>query len=106
MSKLLWKQQEVGEYTGPGRPTPTRLLLKHPYDIKLREMVQGKPVKREKLNLLTGFSNWCPCGKTGLTNKEFKRHISLEHDGYALPNSILNRPPWVDWVDFYTKKVK
>ena len=64
------------------------------------------PVKREKLNLLTGFLNLVPVGKTGLTNKEFKRHISLEHDGYALPNSILNRPPWVDWVDFYSDEAE
>ena len=76
VSKLIWKQQEVGEYTGPGRLTPARLLLKHPYDIRLTEVILRNSIKI-KLNLLTGFSNLCPCGKTGLTNKEFKCHISF-----------------------------
>ena len=33
VSKLMWKHQEVGEYTRPGRPIPIRLILKHLYDI-------------------------------------------------------------------------
>ena len=55
VSKLVWKHQELGEYAG--RPAPIRLLLKHQYDIRLTKVVLRKPVKREKLNLLTGFSN-------------------------------------------------
>ena len=106
VSKLLWKNQEVGEYKDPGRPTPTRLLLKHPFDIRLTEVVLRKPVPKQKLKLLIGFSNWCPGGKTCLTNKEFLRHISIEHDEYALPNIILNRPPWVNWVDFYSDETE
>ena len=41
VSKLMWKHQEVGEYTGPDRPSPIRLLLKHLYDIRFREVVWG-----------------------------------------------------------------
>jgi len=69
-------------------------------------VVLRNPVKREKLNLLTGFTNWYHCGKIGITNKEFKRHISLEYGGYALPNSILNKPPLVDWMDFYSDEAE
>ena len=84
----------------------SKFTLKHPYDIRLTEVILMKPIKREKLKLLRDFSNWCPCGKTGLTNKEFKCHIFMEHDGYELPNSILNRPPWVDLVDFYSDEAE
>jgi hypothetical protein len=106
ISKLLWKNQEVGECAGSGLPTPTRLLLKHSFDIRLTKVVLRKPVPKQKLKLLIGFSNWCLYGKTGLDNKEFLRHISIEHDDYALPNIVLNREPWVDWVDFYSDEAE
>jgi hypothetical protein len=59
-----------------------------------------------KLKLLKGFSNWCFCGQTSLTDKEFRRHIKTEHNGMALPISILNRPPWIDWVDFFSDEAE
>ena len=105
MSKPMWNQQEVGEYAGPGRTTPTKLLLKHPYDIRLTEVVLRNPVKSEKLNLLTGFSNCCPCGKTGLTNKEFKRHSSWNMTDMHYPTvSYIGRFWLIGWISTLTKR--
>ena len=103
---LFWKDQEVGIYTGPGIPTPTKKLLKHPEDYKLTEVVVRKGIPIEKLKLLKGFTNWCMCGRTGLTGEQFKRHIFLEHKGIAPPSSVLNRPFYVDWVDFFSDEAE
>ena len=100
--KLNWKNKEIGEYNKPGTPIPFRKLLPHPNDIQITEVVVKKGIPIGKLKLLKGFSNWCFCGQTGLTNKEFLRHIKVEHNGMALPTSVLNRPPWINWVDFYS----
>ena len=104
--KLNWKNKEIGEYNKPGTPIPFRKLLPHPDDIKLTEVVVKKGIPIGKLKLLKGFSNWCFCGQTGLTNKEFLRHIKVEHNGMALPTSVLNRPPWIDWVDFFSDEAE
>ena len=50
---------------------PFRKLLPHQDDIKLAEVVVKKGIPIGKLKLLKGFSNWCSCGQTGLTDKEF-----------------------------------
>ena len=34
--------------------------------------------------------------ETGI--KKYIKHVNEIHSGIALPNSFLNRPPWIDWV--------
>ena len=104
--KLNLKNKEIGEYNKPGTPIPFRKLLPHQEDIQITEVVVKKGIPIGKLKLLKGFSNWCFCGQTGLTNKEFLRHIKVEHNGMALPTSVLNRPHWIDLVDFFSYKAE
>ena len=42
------------------------------------------------------------CGKTDLPKSKFIKHVRDIHDGIALPNSYLNRPPWIDRIFFYS----
>ena len=104
VSKLICKHQEVGEYTGPGLPTPIRLLLKLPYDVKLTEVVLRKPVQRETQSANRLFKLMPLWKNRPNITKEFNRHISLEHDGYALPNNILNSHLGLTgWISTLTK---
>ena len=33
-------------------------------------------------------------------------HVNEIHSGIALPNSFLNRPPWIDWIFFYSDEAE
>ena len=67
--KLNWKNNEIGEYNKPGTPIPFRKLLPHPDYIKFTEVVVMKEIPIRKHILLKGFSNWCFCRQTSLTDK-------------------------------------
>ena len=107
--KVFWKGEEVGEYVGPGKPTQFhnyKYILHSTQKVKLTEVTVRKAIPLEKLLLLEGFSNWCGCGETGMNKHQYIKHIKDYHDGIALPSSILNRPPWVDWVFFYSDEAE
>ena len=59
-----------------------------------------KATSIRKLKLIHGFTNWCTFGKTDLPKTKFIKHVRDIHDGIALPNSYLNRPPWIDRIFF------
>ena len=103
--KLNWKNKEIGEYNKPGTPIRFRKLLPYSDDIKFTEVVK-KGIPIEKLKLLKGFSNWCFCAQTGLADKEFRRYITNEHNGMALLTIVLNRPPWIERVDFFSDEAE
>ena len=48
----------------------------------------------------------CACGKTDLPKSKFIKHVRDIHDGIALPNSYLNRPPWIDHIFFYSDEAE
>ena len=38
--------------------------------------------------------------------REFIQHIYNIHNGIALPSSYINRPPWIDLIQFYTDEAE
>ena len=60
----------------------------------------------EKPKLFKGFTNWRGCGKINMGKREFIQHIYNTHNGIALPSSFINRPPWVDYIHFYTEEAE
>ena len=107
---VLWKDQMVGKYIGPKKPTDIKKTLHHfesfKYNIKHVEVTVRKSIPIENLKLIEGFSNWCGCGTTGLGNKSFIKHVKDKHNGIVLSSSILNRPPWIDFIFFYTDEAE
>ena len=107
--KVYWKNHEVGEYIGPGAPKQFKSfneIQPNSTDIRFVETGIKKSTPIIKLKLFNGFSNWCACGETGLTKKKYIKHVNEIHSGIALPNSFLNRPPWIDWVFFYSDEAE
>ena len=44
--------------------------------------------------------------KSGLKKKDFLNHVKTIHNGIALPKSYLNRPPWYEWIFFYSDEAE
>ena len=59
----------------------------------------------KSLNLYKGLSNWCLCGAIDLSAKDFISHCLVHHQGIAMKNSQLNRPPWMDWVEYDDEEI-
>ena len=72
--KVYWKNQEVGEYIGPGASKQFKSFNEiQPNSTDLRCAVGiKKSTPIIKLNLFNRFSNWCVCGETELTKKIHK----------------------------------
>ena len=75
------------------------------FEIEQINRLLEKAVPLKSLNLYKGLSNWCPYGEINLSAKDFIDH----NQGIAMKNSQINRPPWMDWVeydDFYNKTIQ
>ena len=53
-----------------------------------------------KLKEYQGFINWLACGDIALNKKEYIKHVKQIYNGIAIPKSLLNRPPLVDYLFF------
>ena len=60
---------------------------------------KASPVK--SLQLYKGLSNWCSCGEIDMSSRDFTGHCLDHHRGIAPKDSQLNKPPWMDWVQYY-----
>ena len=99
--KLYWNEIQVGEYTGPGASKQFKEFLNDTINWKFIDATLRKATPIEKLKKYEGFTNWCACGATTLDKNAYIKHVKQIHNGIALPKSITNRPPWVDYVFFY-----
>ena len=103
--KVYWKDQEVGEYYGPGTPRQissfNETLLGSP-DIRFVDAGIAKPKHLKELKLINGLSNRCGCGESSLTKKAFIKHVQNAHQGITLPETYVNQPPWAYWIFFYS----
>ena len=98
---LQWKGNTIGEYQGPGLIGPIlEKFRRNLFDLDQinRLLEKAGPVK--SLNLYRGMSNWCPCGEIDMNSRDFIGHCMDHHRGIAMRNSQLNRPPWIDWVEY------
>ena len=100
--KVIWQNQQVGEYTGPGKPTPFEKLEHESINLKFIDSSLKRGTPFEKLKLFDGLANTCACGESGLKKGAFIKHIKEYHNGIALPVSQTNQPPWYDWIFFYS----
>ena len=53
-----------------------------------------------------GLPTGAPVALLHSIKKTYIKHVKQIHNGIALPKSILNRPPWVDYVFFYSDEVE
>ena len=53
-----------------------------------------------KLKEYQGLINWLACGDIALNKKEYIKHVKQIYNCTALPKSLLNRPPLVDYLFF------
>ena len=104
--KMYWNETQVGEYTGPGAPKQFKEFLNDSINWKFIDATLRRATPIEKLKKYEGFTNWCACGDITLNKNEYIKHVKQIHNGIALPKSILNRPPWVDYVFFYSDEAE
>ena len=104
--KVIWNNTQVGEYFGPGKPTPFEKLEHDPINYKFIDATLKTATPYERLKLFDGLSNTCACGVYGLKKKDFLNHVKTIHNGIALPKSYLNRPPWYEWIFFYSDEAE
>ena len=98
---LTWNGKSIGRYTGPGLLGPTiDKFRSNRFELEQINRLLEKAVPVKSLNLYKGLSNWCPCGAIDLSAKYFISHCLDHHRGIAMKNSQLNRPPWMDWVEY------
>ena len=103
---LQWKGKTVGEYIGPGLIGPTLNNFRHNlFDLEQIQRLVEKATPAKSLNLYKGYSNCCACGAIDLSSREFISHCMDHHRGLAMKNCQLNRPPWVDWVNYEDDEV-
>ena len=98
---MQWKGNTIGEYQGPGLIGPIlEKFRRNLFDLDQinRLLEKAGPVK--SLNLYRGMSNWCPCREIDMNSRDFISHCMDHHRGIAMRNSQLNRPPWIDWVEY------
>ena len=107
--KVFNKEIEVGVYIGPGTPKQFQSYNEiQPCSTNKRfvEACVRKATPVEKIRLFKGYTNWCGCGKINMGKREFIQHIYNIHNGIALPSSYINRPPWIDLIQFYTDEAE
>ena len=103
---LQWKGKTIGEYIGPGLIGPTINKFRHNlFDLEQIQRLVEKAIPAKSLNLYSGLSNWCACGEIDLSTKDFIGHCMDHHRGLAMKNSQLNRPPWIDWVNYEDDRI-
>ena len=77
--KVYWKDQEVGEYYGPGTPRQfssfNETLLGSP-DVRFVDAGIAKPKHLKELRLINGLSNRCGCWESSLTKKSIHKTCS------------------------------
>ena len=98
---MQWKGNTIGEYQGPGLIGPIlEKFRRNLFDLDQinRLLEKAGPVKC--LNLYRGMTNWCPCGEIDMSSRDLIGHCMDYHRGIAMRNSQLNRPPWIDWVEY------
>ena len=104
--KVIWQDQQVGEFTGPGKPIPFDKLEHESINLKFIDSSLKKGTPYQKLKLFDGLKNTCACGEYGLKKKAFIKQIKEYHNGIALPLSQVNQPPWYDWIFFYSDEAE
>lgn len=98
---LTYKGKKVGEYIGPGLLGPTLAKIRqNTFNFEQLNVLVEKAAPIKCFNLIKGLSNWCACGKIDMEDNQFRGHVIDHHRGIVMRNSQLNRPPWVDWVEF------
>ena len=85
--KIIWQNQQVGEFTGPDKPTPFEKLEHESINLKFIDSSLKRGTPFEKLKLFDGLANTCACGEYGLKKGAFIKHIKQYHNGIALPLS-------------------
>ena len=107
--KVFNKEIEVGVYIGPGTPKQFQSYNEIQPCATNKRFVEAcvrKATPVEKIRLFKGYTNWCGCGKINMGKREFIQHIYNIHNGIALPSSYINRPPWIDLIQFYTDEAE
>ena len=103
---LQWKGKTIGEYKGPGLIRPIlEKFRRNLFDFEQINRLLDKATPVKSLNLYRGFSNWCACGTIDLNSRDYIGHCMDHHRGIAMKDSQLNRPPWMDWVDYDNDEV-
>ena len=103
---LQWNGNTIGEYKGPGLIGPIlEKFRRNLFDFDQINWLIDKATPVKSLNPYRGFSNWCACGIIDLNWRDFIGHCMDHHRGIAMKNSQLNRPPWMDWVDYDNDEV-
>ena len=75
------------------------------FDLEQIQRLVEKATPAKSLNLYKGCSNWCACGAIDLSSREFISHCMDHHRGLAMKNCQINRPPWIDWVNYEDDEV-
>ena len=97
---LQYNEKPIGMYMMPTIPPDLEQMKKKHINWKKVDLFLHSDVQIEKVTLLDNFLNWCSCGKTNLTKKEFISHVNLTHKGYIKKNSQVNLPVWIYGVVF------
>ena len=104
---LKWKNFEIGEFKGTGHPNQIiQKYQQHQYEDKLMQVYVKKEIPLSRFTLYGGFSNWCGCGEIDLGNDVFSDHVKRHHHGKIPVNSHLNRPFWLDWINFNSEEIE
>ena len=103
---MQWKGKTIGEYKGPGLIRPILDKFRsNLFDLEQINRLLDKATPVKSLNLYRGLSNWCACGKIDLNSRDYIGHCMDHHRGIAMKDSQLNRPPWMDWVEYDNDEV-
>ena len=62
-NKVIWQNQQVGEYTGPSKPTPFEKLEHESINLKFIDSSLKRGTPFEKLKLFDGLANTYACGE-------------------------------------------
>lgn len=102
-----YQGKTIGEYIGPGLPSPAMEKLKaNKFNWKLINKLAERAIPYNVAILYEGLSFWCPCGANDLTKKDFINHVKGHHNGVIRKGSQLNRPPWLDWIKYLNDEVE
>ena len=99
---ITWKGITIGEYTGPGLLGPTlEKFRKDRFDFEQINGLLDKASPVKSLQLYNGRSSWCSNGEIDMSSRDFTGHCLDHHRGITPKDSQLNKPPLVDWNQYY-----
>ena len=97
----LWKGKTVGVFKGalPIEPIIDNFRQERYSWNKINLLVE-KAAPLKEFTLYQGLTNRCSCGKNDMYPKEFMEHLKEHHEEMVEERSQINRPPWLDLVEY------